>query len=195
MGRPPATTADDFVDAAVELFAGGGARAVTMSAVIQRVGVSNGSLYHRFSDRPALLAATWLRTQRRFEDGYRDMLESPVTADKAITATVWIVDWCRIHRGEAVVLQAGARTLEPDTWSPADQAELERATTKRNRELATIVHALAGSAHRRDQIAFALFDLPLAVVRRHLLAGKPPPPRASTLVKDIATMILTPQGD
>ena len=46
-----------------------------------------------------------------------------------------------------------------------------------------------------DQIAFALLDLPLAAVRRHLLAGEAPPKRVTTLVKNMVGLVLGVPAD
>lgn len=189
MGRPAKHTADDFVDAAIELFAERGVRAVTLGAVAERLGAANGSIYYRFPDRASLLASIWLRTSARFETGYRDALGEP-TVDHAINAAVWIVDWCRTHVAEAQVLQAGARAFGPDEWPSDARAGLTTDSDIR-RESREIVHALAAStAATRDQIAFAMLELPIAVVRRSLQDGRAPSHRDADLVRSLVTLIL-----
>jgi AcrR family transcriptional regulator len=191
MGRPPQHRADDFLDAAARLFVTGGARALTMNAVAREVGAPSGSIYHRFPDRAALLAALWLRTTTDFQTGYLEVLGEQPTADTAVGAAVWLVDWCRGHVPEAVVLQAGARAFEPDTWSKASRTELSTAEGNSRRRLESAVQSLAKQTGRpEDQIAFALLDVPLAAVRRHLLAGEPPPKRVTTLVKNMVGLVL-----
>jgi AcrR family transcriptional regulator len=51
------TSADRMLEATLELLETGGLQAVTVAAVAQRAGTSNGSLYHRFGDRAGLLRA------------------------------------------------------------------------------------------------------------------------------------------
>ena len=51
------TSADRMLEATLELLETGGLQAVTVAAVAQRSGTSNGSLYHRFGDRLGLLSA------------------------------------------------------------------------------------------------------------------------------------------
>ncbi|MCX8557407.1 TetR/AcrR family transcriptional regulator [Mycolicibacterium mucogenicum] len=196
MGRPPQHTADDFLDAAARLFVTGGARALTMNAVARAVGAPSGSIYHRFPDRAALLAALWLRTTTAFQRGYLEALGEQPTADSAVGAAVWLVDWCRGHLPEAVVLQAGARAFEPDAWSEASRTELSAAEGDSRRRLEAAVRSLAKQTGRPDdQIAFALLDLPLAAVRRHLLAGEAPPKRVTTLVKNMVGLVLGVPAD
>ncbi|MFD3701586.1 hypothetical protein ACFWUP_00410 [Nocardia sp. NPDC058658] len=48
----------------------------------------------------------------------------------------------------------------------------------------------ARTGHPHDHITFALIDLPLAVVRPHLLQDKTPPARATELVTELAESLL-----
>ncbi|MEZ0050211.1 AcrR family transcriptional regulator [Mycobacterium sp. MAA66] len=196
MGRPPVHSADDFLGAAARLFAAGGLRALTMNAVAREVGAPSGSVYHRYPDRAALLAALWMRTARRFQSGYLEVLGERPTADDAVRAAVWTVDWCRTHLPEAVVLQAGVRTFEPEEWSESACTELATMEDISQRRLSGIVRGLAKETGRPpDQITFAMLDLPLAAMRRHLLAGEPPPKRVTVLVRDLAGVILATPTD
>ncbi|MGB8406482.1 MAG: TetR/AcrR family transcriptional regulator [Mycobacterium sp.] len=196
MGRPPVHSADDFLDAAARLFAAGGLRALTMNAVAREVGAPSGSIYHRYPDRAALLAALWMRTTRRFQSGYLEVLGERPSADGAVRAAVWTVDWCRTHLPEAVVLQAGVRTFEPEEWSESARTELATTEDISQRHLGGIVRGLAKETGRPpDQITFAMLDLPLAAMRRHLLTGEPPPKRVTVLVRDLAGVILARPAD
>jgi len=196
MGRPPRHSADDFVDAAIRLFAEGGVRALTMNAVAREISAPSGSIYHRFPDRAALLAAVWFRTTGDFQRGYLDVLGDPVTPASAVDAAVWIVDWCRTHLSEAVVLQAGVRAFEPDEWAEAVRTDLAVRDENSKRDIDRAIRLLAKTSGRPvDQIAFALLDLPLAAVRRHLLAGEVPPKRTGKLVRDMVGLLLGVAGD
>lgn len=191
MGRPPQHSADDFVDAATRLFADGGVRALTMNAVAREISAPSGSIYHRFPDRAALLAAVWFRTTGNFQHAYLDVLGNPATSVSAVDAAVWIVDWCRAHLPEAVVLQAGVRTFEPDEWADAARTELAARDENSKRDIDRAIRLLVKETGRpADQIAFALLDLPLAAVRRHLSAGEVPPKRTGKLVRDMVGLLL-----
>lgn len=191
MGRPATHSDQDFIDAAAELFASGGARAVTMMAVARSVGAPSGSIYHRFPDRPALLAALWLRTVRRFQDAYRGVVGPDPTPDNAVHATAWVVDWCRANLPEAMVLQAGSRTFDRENWPDESLAALADVDTAMQRTITSTVRAVAAHTGRpSDEVAFAVLDLPLAAVRRHLLAGEPPPPKTTRLVRSLAERIM-----
>jgi AcrR family transcriptional regulator len=184
-------SADDFLAAAARLFAAGGARALTMNAVAREVGAPSGSIYHRFPDRAALLAALWLRTARGFQTGYLDVLGQHPTPGSAIRAAVWTVNYCGKQLPEAIVLQAGVRAFEPDDWPERTRAELSAIDTELRQRIGTAVRVLSDATGRPpDQIAFAMLDLPLGAVRQRLLAGKPPTKRATELVHDLASLIL-----
>jgi AcrR family transcriptional regulator len=186
---------DEFLAAAGRLFADGGARALTMTAVAKDVGAPNGSMYHRFRDRSALLAALWLRTSQGFQRGYLDVLGEPPTPAGAVSAAVWTVEWCRTHLPEAIVLLAGVRAFEPDAWPDTARAELAAGDDALRRAMKAIVRQLAVQTEvPSDQIAFVMLDLPLAVVRRHLQAGEPPPKQATELVRGLAGRVLSAQS-
>lgn len=192
MGRPPAHAVDEFVDAAVRLFAAGGARAVTMTSVAREVGVHSGSVYHRFSGRPALLSAVWLRTERRFHHQLLRIVDDHPGAEGVVLASGWIVDWCRDNAGEAAVLHAGVRAFSPDTWPEQARAELAENVAARERETARVVRGLgAGTGRDADEILLALIDLPVAVVSRYVARGTAAPASATELTRRIASLIMT----
>ncbi len=53
-----------------------GAAAVTVRALSDLTGVSNGAIYHAFGSRAGLVGRAWLRAARRFLDLQRDMVEA-----------------------------------------------------------------------------------------------------------------------
>ena len=192
MGRPPAHSADDFVDAAVRLFAGGGARAVTMTSVAREVGVHSGSVYHRFAGRPALLAAVWLRTERRFHQQLLRIVADHPGVEGVVLASGWIVDWCRDNVAEAAVLHAGVRAFSPDTWPAEARTELAENSAARDKDTARVVRALRARAGRdAEEILLALIDLPISVVGRYLARGTAPPASATELTRRIARLIMS----
>lgn len=192
MGRPPTHSVDDFIDAAVRLFAGGGARAVTMTSVAREVGAQSGSVYHRFPDRPSLLAAVWLRTTRRFQREMLSVLADNPGANGVIAVSAWTVDWCRDNLEQAVVLHAGMRAFSPQEWPEQARKELSEYDAVRERETARIVRTLREQTGRdADEVMLALLDLPIAVVSRYLARGVPPPGSATKLATRIARMIMS----
>lgn len=191
MGRTATHSAESLLAAAVGLFASGGARALTMSAVARTTGAPSGSVYHRFPDRPALLAGVWVHTVQNFQEAYLRELGAQPTAADAVRAAEWIVDWCRRNPGSAAVLQAGVHAFEPESWSAASKIALETVQEQQAREIKALVETIsAQTGLPGDQAQFALFDMPLAVVRPYLIAGRVPPPKARVLARELAATIL-----
>ncbi|WP_431953030.1 TetR/AcrR family transcriptional regulator [Nocardia lijiangensis] len=191
MGRPPKHDADRLLDAAAELLAEGGPAAVTMSAVAKAVGAPSGSVYHRFPDRPALLAALWSRTLRHFHDELLAVLtiENPEEAiRRSARATL---DWARRNPREAAVLLAGARELGERDWSRQahkDTALLDAAIQDALTEL--IARTGDTGAAATDRVLLAVVDLPYALVRRYLRAGQQIPRHAADLAEQAAAALL-----
>jgi AcrR family transcriptional regulator len=61
----PTLTAADWVEAALQLIAEKGLRALTVGALATRLGVTKGSFYWHFQGRPELLAAALARWEER----------------------------------------------------------------------------------------------------------------------------------
>ncbi|RSM53201.1 TetR/AcrR family transcriptional regulator [Amycolatopsis sp. WAC 01376] len=192
MGRPPRHTADDFLDAAVRIFAAEGIAGVTMSAVAREVGAPSGSIYHRFPGRPALLAAVWLRTVTRFQQGYLEALEQEPVTEAAVEAAAQVVRWCRAHPAEGKLLYAGRGALGVDDWSTEDRARVGDADRRLETAITKVVRRLRPLTGRStDELMLALVDLPYAAVRRHLDRGDAPPPRTVDLVAKTTRTLLT----
>ncbi|MFC3450153.1 TetR/AcrR family transcriptional regulator [Amycolatopsis speibonae] len=192
MGRPPRHTADDFLDAAVRIFAAEGAAGITMSAVAREVGAPSGSIYHRFPGRPALLAAVWLRTLTRFQQGYLEALGQEPATEAAVEAAAQVVRWCRDRPAEGKLLYGGDRTLGVEDWSPEDRARAEDADQRLDAAITKVVRRLRPLTGRStDELMLALVDLPYAAVRRHLDRGEAPPPRTVDLVARTTRTLLS----
>jgi len=57
IGRPPRTTTDDIVDAAIELFGSRGFRGTTIAAIAERVGLTDAGVLHHFPTKSVLIEA------------------------------------------------------------------------------------------------------------------------------------------
>jgi len=191
MGRPPRHDADSLLDAAVGLSAAGGPQAVTMAAVIAAAGAPSGSLYHRFPGRPALQAALWLRTLERFQAGFLAAAAGADGPAAALGAAAHTVAWSRAHPAEARILLYGAADFGCDSWPERERARL----LARQAEVTTAIGALTaklglGGADGRERVVLATVDIPLALVRRHLLAGEPVPQSAERLIEPAVRALL-----
>lgn len=193
MGRPATHTPEALLDAAVGLFADGGARAVTMAAVARAAGAPSGSVYHRFPDRPALLAALWLRVVETFGAAYVRRLGDAPTPQDVVETAAWTVSWCREHPGAAAVLNAGRSAFSPEQWSAEATEALRTSERARDRAIGARLREAARTAGRpADEVLFAAVELPVSVVRRHLPGEVPAD--AVDLTRRLASRIVLGAG-
>lgn len=184
MARPARYSVDQLLDAAAALVADDGPAAVTMSAVARAVGAPSGSLYHRFATRAALCGALWMRTEERFLSGFMAAVsDQSDSQQRCVAGAQFTVQWCREHRHEAHVLLAGAEALAAAEWP----GELTAHRRRLHRGLRRLLAAIPADAER---VNVAVVDIPYAVVRRHLLAGRPIPAGAEAIVSDCACALI-----
>lgn len=191
MGRNPLYDRDSLLDAARELAVEGGPAAVTMAAVARRSGAPSGSIYHRFPDRPALLAALWLRSVTGFQSGFVAAIDSEPGREGLITAARHVVSWCRVNPAEATVLLWGAESFGQADWAAADREALESA----NARTYTAVHKAARQMGAADdeEVEFAelaVVGVPYAIVRRRLRNETELPERAEEMAAEAARALL-----
>jgi AcrR family transcriptional regulator len=191
MGRPPRYDPDALLDAALRLSADRGPQALTMAAVIAAVGAPSGSLYHRFPGRPALQAALWLRTLERFQAGFLEAMATAEDVASALGAAAHTIAWSREHDEEARILLYGAADFGYENWAQPEQARL----ASHQAGVTTAITALAAklglsAVEGVERVTLATVDLPLALVRRHLLAGRPVPSAAEQLIEPAARALL-----
>ncbi|MFF2082814.1 TetR/AcrR family transcriptional regulator [Nocardia sp. NPDC058176] len=190
MGRPPRHDADRLLDAAAELLAGGGPAAVTMSGVAKAAGAPSGSVYHRFPDRPALLAALWSRALRGFHEELFAAL-SPGEPQEAIRRSARAsLDWARRNPGDARVLLAGAKELDEQNWSEQARADTARANAALHDALGALIENgddIAPDA--ADRVLLAVVDLPYAMIKRYLSVGRQIPDHAPELAEQAAAAL------
>jgi AcrR family transcriptional regulator len=164
MGRPALVTPSEILDAACRLLASGGVEALTFRAIRSALGISNGSLVHAFATRDALVTALWLRTVRRFEEGFVAVLTTGAPRRAIVGAAIWVIHWARTHPSEAGLL---ARN------------ELRQRHGRRRARLASALDEVASRldpadvARGRRLVRFAAIDVPHAAVRAALDWGRP----------------------
>ncbi|WP_040807792.1 TetR/AcrR family transcriptional regulator [Nocardia concava] len=167
MSRKPSHTADSLLDAAAELAAAEGAAAVTMSAVAAAAGAPSGSVYYRFPDRPALLAALWLRTLDRFQSGFLEALQLDPPHQAAIQAAHHVTAWSLQNPTDAAVLLTGPEPFGYTQWSD----EARAAAADRQHRLDAAIQTLATrlgyrTKSDRERLTLLIIDLPYAAIRR-----------------------------
>jgi AcrR family transcriptional regulator len=169
MARPTKYHPQRFVDAATTLYAEGGLGSVTMSAVAERLGAPNGSIYHRFGTRGELLAAVWLhavRTMHAATNADFDPERDPIAA--AAAAAEAMCRWCVEHPELATVLAAGQATFQPDTWPDTARETAVSENREFRRTSSALIKQLRARGIPAEAVTLALIDLPYTAVRRYL---------------------------
>jgi AcrR family transcriptional regulator len=173
MGHPKYSE-EDFLGAALAIVAERGASEVTVAAVSERLGSPTGSFYHRFASRDALLGSLWLRAVLQFQAGMAAALE----AGDGLRAALHTPAWVRKHPDEArLLLLYDRKDFVHGEW-PRDLRERVADMTQRmeaaSKRWARVIFGKDG----RDEVRLAQFlvsELPVAVVRQHLVRGERPP--------------------
>ena len=86
MPRPQVYDRDAMLDAAEALAVEGGVKAVTIRAVSERAGISNGAIYHAFGSRGGLVGRAWVRAARRFLTLQQQAVEAEDEPVRAVIA-------------------------------------------------------------------------------------------------------------
>jgi AcrR family transcriptional regulator len=192
VGRPARFPSDLILDSAARLLGAGGPAAATTTAVAAAIGAPSGSIYHRFPSRDLLLARLWVRTVARFQAAFLAALADPDPHRAAVGAAVAVPAWCREHPDEARVLLLHRRADLVGRW-PAeldvDLSVLDDAVSGALAEHTRRSYGAAGPAELA-RVTFALVDVPYAAVRRHLVAGVPPPAEVDALVRETVAALL-----
>lgn len=193
MARPTVFTDDRILDAALAVISTYGARAVPIEAIVQQMGGNVGSIYYRFPSKDHLLARLWLRCAAHGQTGMIHALGLDDVDRAMVEAALHYPRWAREHLAEAQVLAAHERDQLIPAW-PDDLAD-DLATA--NHDLIEAIRGFTrrwyGAATRSHQqsVRFALLDIPVAAIRRYLLAGTPPPSSLDTRIVAAARAVLT----
>jgi AcrR family transcriptional regulator len=167
---------DSILDAALKLVLEGGARAATLDGIVAASGAPKGSIYHRWPTLNDLLAAMWIRAVRRSQEGFLAALGDPEPIEGAVAAALTVYDFAQAHPADARLLASLRRQdLIDSTGDPALQTSLEQLNRPLEGAIVDLARRLHGRATRTavEQTTFAVIDLPLGAVRRHLVAGTP----------------------
>lgn len=121
MDDAPADTRQQILQAAAALFLERGVAGVSMEQVRLQAGVSNGSLYHHFGTKPALLSALYEQSLRAYHAAVLRPLESGPPAEDGVRALVQAhLQWVLRHPQPARVLHELRRAVhETDAYEPA----------------------------------------------------------------------------
>ena len=181
MGHPKFSQ-NDFLDAALSIIAEQGLSGLTVASVSERLGSPTGSFYHRFASRDVLLGSLWLQAVLEFQTG----ISAALDAGDGLTAALHTPAWVRKHPDNArLLLLYDRKDFLHSEW-PHELRERVAEMTQRieagSRRWARVIFGKEG----REEIRLAQFlisELPVAIVRQHLVRGEPPPQLIDRIIR------------
>lgn len=177
VGRPQEVDIDALVGHARDLWMAQGMKAVTIRALSQRSGVSNGAIYHHFSSRNHLLASIWAQEAARFRDYQRaeiDRAREDGTAEDAVVAAALATGGYAVVEGAAVRVLVASR---PDLLNPEGVPDQLVAELNQHREsAAALIKELAKDVWgRTDQTSLTLIRYCMVDIPARLFMSAPRP--------------------
>jgi len=185
MPRPEKFTEQRILDAAGVLVAEGGPSSATITAIAAAMGAPNGSIYHRFRTRDALLGRLWLKKAAFFQDNFANALDHPDPRQAGLNAALSLPRSVRADFvGARIMLLYRREDFLGEGWPSEMQEEAARLGRQVTDALADITMRLFGNrtAASRQAAAFAVLDVPFAAVRRYVGAGEAPPLHVDNLI-------------
>jgi len=181
MGHPKFSE-EDFLAAGLAIIARQGPSAMTVASISERLGSPTGSFYHRFASRDVVLGELWLRAVLDFQVG----LTAALDAGDGLRAALHTPAWVRHNRDNArLLLLYDRKDFIHGDW-PTELRERVAAMTQQmedgSRRRARVIFGRDGPEEIR-LAQFLISELPVSVVRQHLLRGEEPPPLVERLIR------------
>jgi len=179
----------NFIAAARALAAGSSPAAVTVDAVIERVGSPKGSFYHRFASRDILMGELWLETILDYQQGFVQAIE----AKEGLAAALHAAVWSRAHLHEARLLMLYSRH---DFVAGAWPEQLKKGVRDQARTFESCLEHFALEAFGSRNAAslrratFVLAEAPIAAVKSHLQRREAPPAIVDELITSVYRAIV-----
>ena len=173
---------EDFFAAALAIVAERGLPAMTVASISERLKSPTGSFYHRFASRDVLLGELWLRAVLDFQAGIGKARD----AGDGLAAALHTPAWARQHPDKArLLLVYDRRDFVHGGWPDELQervADMTRRMEGGSRRWARLIFGKEG----REEVRlgqFLISELPVALVRQHLMRGEKPPSLVDQLIR------------
>lgn len=168
--RPRVYDQDQILDAVERLAVQSGPAAVTIRALGDAIGVSNGAVYHTFGSRAGLVGRAWLRAGHRFLAAQGELIDAApegVAAVVAAAAAPAVFAEEHPHSSQLLLTVRRAELLGPETPTEiaAQVRDLDRLL------VASMIRLARGLWDRKDAAAVdvittCVVDLPTAILLR-----------------------------
>jgi AcrR family transcriptional regulator len=173
VARPRLYDQDQILDAVEQLAAQSGPAAVTIRAISDAIGVSNGAVYHTFGSRAGLAGRAWLRAGHRFLSTQSELIDAALRAPDGggVAAVVAAADAPAVfadehpHSSRLLLTVRRDELLGPDMPSDiaAQLRDLDRLLVEVMIRLARAVWDRKDAA-AVDVIIMCIVDLPTAIL-------------------------------
>jgi AcrR family transcriptional regulator len=180
---------EDFYAAALAIAAGQGLAAVTVASISARLKSPTGSFYHRFVSLEVLLGELWLRAVLDFQTGMAVARD----AGDALAAALHTPAWARNNLDQArLLLLYDRRDFVAGEWPEPLRARVAEMTKRMEAASPRWARMIFGKDGREEvRLAqFLISELPVAVVRQHLVRGEKPPPLVDDIIRTTYAAIL-----
>ena len=179
MPRPRLYDQDEILDAVERLAVQSGPASVTIRAVGDAIGVSNGAVYHTFGSRAGLAGRAWLRAGHRFLTLQTHLIDAagdtdPVAAVVAAADAPAVFAEHHPHSSQLLLTVRRDELLGPETPPGiADELrDLDRLLVASMVRLARAVWD-RGDAAAVDVITMCIVDLPTAILLQRSRVNDP----------------------
>ena len=188
MGRAKFTE-EDFFAAALAIAAEQGLPAVTVASISTRLKSPTGSFYHRFASRDVLLGEVWLRAVLDFQVG----MAAARDAGDPLAAALHTPAWVRRNLDQAkLLLLYDRRDFVAGEWPEQLRVRVAEMTARMDAASPRWARMIFGKDGREEvRLAqFLISELPVAVVRQHLMRGEKPPPLVDEIIRATYAAVL-----
>jgi AcrR family transcriptional regulator len=190
MARPAKFSADELLDGARDAVLRYGLDA-TVAQVSTIVGAPSGSLYHRFPSRDHLMVSLWLRSIRRFHEGYLLAAAEPDARRALRACAAYIPRYCRTFPADARAMMLFRHNQLIHTAPDSLREQVRTVNDGVWAALQVLADGRYGGPARPGQVALvraAVNQAPYGLVRPHV--GGPVPDHLDDIIVAAAEGIL-----
>jgi AcrR family transcriptional regulator len=193
MARRSRFSEEAILDATATIVARKGPSAATIGAIGALLDAPSGSIYHRFASRDVLLGRLWLNKTALFHSRFTAALTGPEPYEAGLSAALSFPALVRDDfTGARIMLLYRREEFLSESWPPEMHDEARRLKQKLSGVLRDATRRLFGETtpEKYYLTIFATVDIPIAAVRYHVGANKPPPPYVDRLITDAYSALI-----
>jgi AcrR family transcriptional regulator len=199
MARPRIHAPETLLDAAEELVIEHGRANLTVRALADRAGASNGSIYHAFGSVENVVAKAWLHRAQQFLEVQRTAVDAELAAGNAVGAVQAAADTpARLHELEPTAARLLTALRRDDVLTDGVPEDVAAALRDLDRDLAAVLRRLARAVWDRtdraavDVVTTCVVRLPAALLFPEIRAGRVRPLTRRQLAAAVAAVLDCP---